>query len=167
MYCTCGECLQHAKQTQLLNQERFDNLSMRQTWQLRDAEEIPSSEDCLIKANKHHFTSILQRFQESETYRKFQLAHNRDEEHCKERDKFALENHSYVATPADRKRHESNWTLRLNTQGHVGNKRQRADYLDAVRRFQELRTQEGDEHVVIPPIEQQRQGAHHTFMRGE
>ena len=39
--------------------------------------------------------------------------------------------------------------------GAVGLKRQRAVYPDAKKRFQEKRTQIGDEHAVIPPSQQQ------------
>ena len=117
------------------------------------------------KARKHIVTSILHRFQESETDRAAQFEHNWDEKHCKELGKFTLENDSHLATPEERKRHENTWVLTRNSQGQVEPKRQRADHPDAKKRFQEWRTQEGDEHVVIPPSEQQRQRPHHNFMR--
>ena len=121
--------------------------------------------DCLRKAKNHHFTSILQRFQESVTYRNSQLSHNWDEEYCKQLHQLALEDHSSTATAAERRRHERNLVFKMNSQGLVGPKRLRAHYSDALQRFGELRTQEGDENVKIPPREQQRQRAHHSFMR--
>ena len=120
VYCTCGVCLLHSTQTQRLNQERFDILSIPndiiKKKSYRGAKHGNSqiqrkyhkAEDCLRKAKKNHFTSILQRFQESETYRNSQLSHNWDEECCKELDHLALEDHSSTATAAERKRQERN-----------------------------------------------------------
>ena len=110
------------------------------------------AEESLRKARKHKVTSILHRFQESETDRASQLEHNCDEKHCKELEKFALENHSHLATPEERKRHENTWVLTLNCQGQVEPKRQRADHPDANKRFQELRTQEGDGTACSPQL---------------
>ena len=63
----------------------------RQTWQPRNTEEIHQSKVRVVKALKHEFTSIVHRCQEDEKYRASQFEHLRDEEYCKELDKFALE----------------------------------------------------------------------------
>ena len=100
VYCTCGVCLLHS--TQRLNQERFDILSIPnyiKKKSYRGAKHGNSqihrkyhkAEDCWRKAEKNHFTSVLRRFQESETYRNSQFSHNWDEEFCKELDQLALE----------------------------------------------------------------------------
>ena len=54
--------------------------------------------DCLRKATKKNFDSILQRFQQSETYRKPRRRKVWDEELCERLDRVAREDHSYIAT---------------------------------------------------------------------
>ena len=109
------------------------------------------AEDCLRKAKKNHFTSILQRFQESETYRNSQLSHNWDEDFCKELDQLAVEDHSSTATNAKSMREIVG--IQNEYSSLVGPKRLRPDYSDASQRFGEMRTQEGDENVKISPSE--------------
>ena len=144
-------CLLSSERSQYLNQKRFDLLSIPKYIikknPYRGARHVNSkiqrkyhqARVCLRKA------SILHGFQESSTYRASQLALNWDEQFCKELNEPSLDDHSYVATRAERERHENNWVLTLNTQGTVGSKRLRPDYPDALRQLQELRSQDGDE----------------------
>ena len=57
----------------------------------------------------------------TERYRESQLAIGWDEELCARYDEIALEDHSYVATKAERSRHENSWKNVLHSSGPNGN----------------------------------------------
>ena len=82
-------------------------------------------------------------------------------------DELANEDHAYTATRAERKRHEHNWVLKLNTQSPLVPSGLRSDYPGALRRLQELRSQDGDEKPKVHPHKEVRQRADHSFMRGD
>ena len=61
-------------------------------------------------------------------YRANLSEHGWTEEQIKQYDALALENHSYEATPAQRRRWEKNWHIVFNKEGQQGPIRQRPDF---------------------------------------
>ena len=58
--------------------------------------EYRQAKDCLKKAVQNKYSSILQRFQQSDTSRESQQAIGWDEDTCRRLDKIASEDHSYT-----------------------------------------------------------------------
>ena len=64
------------------------------------------------KAEKKGFTSIRDRFLRCLIYRQFKLDIGWTEDHCARLDEIAAEDHSYIATAAERARCENTWGSR-------------------------------------------------------
>ena len=97
--------------------------------------------DCLRKAKKDQFGSILERFYKQDSYRESQMAIGWTEEKCRCLDQLALEDKSCTATRRERTRYENNWKLTTNAQGPVSPIDERDDYQAAVKTIKNLRQQ--------------------------
>ena len=113
--CTCRTCLIPAEHTRRLTKERFDtltfpfSLSKGNTQRCSQPEtgaqrEYRQARDCSKKASKNGRSSILQRFQQHDTYREPQQAIGWDENTWRRLDKIACEDHSNIATWSERQR---------------------------------------------------------------
>ena len=90
------------------------------------------------KARKNKYKSILDRFLKSPRWRKLQTDVGWDEDICARYDAIAVEDHSYIATQAERSRNDTSWKLVPNTSGKNGPMDQRYDYQEAERTNQRL-----------------------------
>ena len=88
---------------------------------------------------KNNDNSILQRFQQHDTYRESQQPIGWDEDTCRRLDKIESEDHTYIATWYERQRYENSWKLALNTRGKNGPMKGRWDYYDTVTTIRDLR----------------------------
>ena len=68
------------------------------------------------------------------------------------------EDHSYIATAAERQRRENTWVLMLNGSGPNGPMNQRGDYAEAKKICQRLNQESGQAHHRLHPREQVRSG---------
>ena len=64
------------------------------------------------------------------TYRQSQLDIGWTEDYCARLDEIAAEDHSYVATAAERARRENTWVVVLHSSGPNGSVNQREDYVE-------------------------------------
>ena len=81
-------------------------------------ENLPSSQTCFPEKRRRRTTkSIQDRFLRCLIYRQSQLDIGWTEEHCARLEEIAAEDHSYVATAAERTRRENTWVLVLNSSG--------------------------------------------------
>ena len=81
---------------------------------------------------------MLDRFLDSLSYRKSQTTIGWDEEFC-----VAAEDHSHIATTAERSRNENSWNLVLDTSGKHGPMEQRDDYQEAEKTKERLYEEHG------------------------
>ena len=98
----------------------------------------------LRKAKKQDYKSILDRFLNSPRYRESQIATGWDEALCARYDEIALKDHSYVATKAERSRHENSWKMVFNSSGPNGPMDQRDDCEEAQRTRERLHKEQGN-----------------------
>ena len=109
----------------------------------------------------------MERWNKSDAYRKSLSDIGLDEEQNIQHDELAFEDHSYIATPAERARNEKHWVLSLNKEGVQGPMNQRPDFVEAKREFKRLH----DEHVKetsegktpIHPVQRTRQRRNQQF----
>ena len=85
----------------------------------RGKEFITQLKNAPRKARKNEHKTILDRFLNSPRYRKSQTAIGWDEFFCARYDAIAAEDHSDIATQAERSRNEISRKLVLNTE-HLG-----------------------------------------------
>ena len=119
VYCTCGTCLRPSDKSRKLNKDRFDVLSMpnyvikkRPSHEKRDGNTerqriYHQAHGASRKATKKGYKSIRVRFLSCLTCRQSQLNIGWTEEHCTRLDEIAAEDHSYIATVAERARREN------------------------------------------------------------
>ena len=94
-------------------------------------------------ARKTKYKTLLDRFLNSPRYRKSQTAIGWDEDFCARYDAVAAEDHSHIATQAERNRNKISWKLVLNTSGKNGPVDQRNDYQEAKRTHERLHEEHG------------------------
>ena len=70
-------------------------------------------------AKKKEYESMLDRFLIRVSYRQSQIDIKWTEEHCARLDEIAAEDHSYIATAAERTRRENTWVLVFNSSNQV------------------------------------------------
>ena len=96
------------------------------------------------KTKKQDYKSILDRFLNSPRYRESQIATGWDEALCARYDEIALKDHSYVATKAERSRHENSWKMVFNSSGPNGLMDQHDDCEGAKRTLERLYKEQGN-----------------------
>ena len=171
--CTCRTCLRPSDKIRKLN--RHDVLSIpnrvikkgpslgarhgnTERQRIYHAAHVSSQ-----KAKKKGFISILDRFLKCHIYRQSQLDIGETVDHCARLDETAAEDHSYIATAAERARRENTWILVLNSSVPNGPMNQREDYQDAIR-IKECSYQEpGHANPRLHPREQFRQRPDQPF----
>ena len=168
VYCTRGTCLRPSDKVRKLSSERNDVLSIpnyvirkgpshgrrhgnTERQRIYHAADVSSR-----KAEKKGFTSILDRFLKCLIHRRSQMDIGWTEDHCARLDEIAAEEHSYIATAAERTRRENTWVLALNSSGPNGPMNQREDYLEAKRICERLFQESGQPHHRLHPREQVR-----------
>ena len=85
------------------------------------------------------------------------------EDHCARLDDIAAEDHSYIATAAERARRKNTWVLVLNSSGPNGPMNQREDDQDAIRIKERLFQEPGHANPRLHPREQVRQRPDQPF----
>ena len=101
--------------------------------------------------------NLLDRFLNSPRYRAWQTAIGWDEDVCARYDAIAAEDHSYIATQAERRRNENYWKLVLNTSGKNVLVDQRDDYQEAGRTCERLYEEQRKGNTRLHPKDQVRQ----------
>ena len=92
-----------------------------------------------VRQEKHgKHSSILARWHNDNEYRKSLSKIGWTEEHIMLHDRTALENHSFVATRAERIRNSEHWILKLNQDGAQQPLNQRPDFAQAKRECKRL-----------------------------
>ena len=91
------------------------------------------------------FTGIHDRFLRDPVYRESQLAIGWTEQKCKEWDEHAQKDHTYRATPEEKKRYQGQWYLTLNTSGKNGSMKLRSDFRAAVSFKNRLHHESGEQ----------------------
>ena len=114
------------------------------------------------KATKKGYASIRDRFLRYTIYRQSQLDVGWAEGHCARLDEIAAEDHSYIATAAERARRGNTWVLVLNSSGPNGPMNQREDY-EAKKMCQRLYQESGQAHHRLHPREQVRMRPEQPF----
>ena len=109
-----------------------------------------------IKAKKKDYKSVQDRCLNCPICRQSQLNIGCTEEHCQKLDEIAAEDHSYVATTAERARRENTRVLVLNSSGPNGPMNQREDYQEVKKTCQRLFQESGQAHHRLHPREQVR-----------
>ena len=109
------------------------------------------------KAKKNGFKSILDRFLNTLRCRESQTNIGCDEEHCARYDAIAAEDHTFVATAAERFRREDGWVLVLNISGPNGPMNQREDYHEAIKIKGRFFEESGKAKTRLHPSAQVRQ----------
>ena len=94
------------------------------------------------KAEKKGYTSQLDRFLKCPISRLSQMDIGWTEDHCARLDEIAAEDHSFIATGAERTRRENTWVLVLNSSGPNGPVNQREDCQEAYIKNQAPQTQD-------------------------
>ena len=101
VYCTCGTCLMPTEHTRRLTKEKFDTLSIpyfviengswhgARYWKTDAQREYHQTTTCSRKALRLKFNSILERFQQHDTYSESQLAIGWTEDTCRHVDQIA------------------------------------------------------------------------------
>ena len=89
------------------------------------------------------YSSILERWHNDDKYRKSLSSIGWTKEHLMLHDKIALENHSHVATKAERIQDSTHWILTLNQDGAQQPLNRRPDFAQAKRECKRLH----DEHM--------------------
>ena len=79
------------------------------------------------------------------------------EDHCARLEEIAAEDHSNIATAAERARRENTWVLVLSSSGPNGPMNQREDYREAMRSEERLHQESGHANPRLHPREQVRQ----------
>ena len=110
----------------------------------------------LEKAIKKGYKSTRDRFLRCPIYRQSQLDIGWTEVHCARLDEIAAEDHSYIATAAERARRENTWVLVLNSSGPNGPMNQREDYQEAKRICKRQYQESGQAHHRLHSREQVR-----------
>ena len=129
---------------------RFSTTSSRKAHPTGHATGTQRSKDSTVqpislrkKAKKKEHKSILVRFLKSPRYRQSQIVIGWTEEHCARLDEIAAEDHSYIATAAERIRRENTWVFVLSSSGPNGPMNQREDYQEAKRIKERLYQESG------------------------
>ena len=131
IYCTCGKCLQPTERHRQLNKSRYDVLSI--CWLRYRKRILPMVPDmdhlCGRPCTSKHMIcwakpantksggyrkTILERLHDDGKYRKSLSDIGWTEEQIIQCDAVALEDHSYVATTAERSRNEKSWKFSFN-----------------------------------------------------
>ena len=148
MCCTCGQCLTPSAKMRLMTKEKLVQ--------------------CLRKAKKNQFGSILERCLKQDSHRESLMALGWTEEKCRYLDQLAMEDKYFTATRRERQRYENNWKLTINAQRPVSALDTRDDYLEAVKATNKLRQQaEQPSHPPILPSYQTRQRPFQERQRAE
>ena len=79
-------------------------------------------------------------------YRQSQLDIGWTEDHCARLDEIAAEDHSYIATAAERARRENTWVLVLDSSGPNGPMNQREDHQEAKKLCERRNRESGQAH---------------------
>ena len=116
------------------------------TGERKDRESTVSCQTLFKKGGKEGYTSIQDRFLRCPIYRQSQLNIGWTEDHCKRLDEIADEDHSYVATAAERARRENTWVFVLNSFGPNGPGNQREDYVEGKKTCQRPHQESGQAH---------------------
>ena len=150
VYCTCGTCLRPSDKVRKLTSESDDVLSIpnhiikegphhgRRHGNTERQRIYCCAKLSSTKAKKKGYKSIQDRFLRYPICRQSQLNNRWTEEHCARLDEIAAEDHSYIATAAERVRREYTWVLVLNSSGPNGPMNQREDYEEAKNICQRL-----------------------------
>ena len=105
VHCTCGTCIIPTERTRRLIRERFDALSVpnfvikkgphhgARHCRSEAQREYCQAHQCLKKEKTKNYDTILQRFQQSDTYRESNLKIGWNEEFCRRLHKLALEDY--------------------------------------------------------------------------
>ena len=138
VYCTCGT----------LNSDRHDVLSianyviLKKDHPMGDATGTRKDRDSTISPNlrpEKRRRRTTNRYRKGSwddpIYRKSQFDIGWTEEHCTRLDEIAAEDHSYVATAAERARRENTWVFVLNSSGANGPVNQKEDLGQAHHRL--------------------------------
>ena len=164
VYCTCGTCLRPSHKVRKLNSgfvikkaRPIGNATGTQT----DRESTIKPMSLLSKrrrrsTHQYRIDSIQDRFLGCLTYRQSQLNIGWTEDHCARLDQIAADDHSYIATAAERARRENTWVLVLNSSGPNGPLNQREYYQDDKRICELLYQESGQAHHRLHPREQVR-----------
>ena len=103
------------------------------------------------------------RFLRCPIYRRSQLDIGWTQDHCARLDEIAAEDHSYIATAAERARRKNTWVLEHNSAGPNGPMNQREDYQETKRIKECLYQESGHAHQRLHPREQVRQRPDQPF----
>ena len=115
------------------------------------------------KAKKKGYNSILDRFLNSPGYRESHSKIGWNEDHCARYDAISAEDHSFIATAAERFRRENTWVFVLNSSGPNGPMNQREDYHEAIKIKDRLYEESGKGNTRLHPSEQVRQRPDQPF----
>ena len=142
VYCTCSR---PSDKVRKLNSDRYDVLSIpnyviqkgpshRRRHENTERQRIyHAAHVSSRKATKKGFKSMRDGFLRCPIHRQTQLDVGWTEDHCARLDEIAPEDHSYIATVAERARCENTWVLVLDSSGPNGPMHQREDYQEAKR----------------------------------
>ena len=152
VYCTCGRCLRISR-SEKVDKSNNDVVSIPdyviKKNNKRGARHGPSerqrmyykAQEMLHKAGqKNHgeHSSILARWHSNCKNRNALTRIGLTEQDIMLFDKIVLENHSYVATKAERIRKSEHWILKLNQDGAQQPSNQQPDFAQAKKRMQEI-----------------------------
>ena len=118
------------------------------------------------EGKKKGHKTILDRFLNSPRCRQSQSAIGWDEDLCSVY-ATAAEDHSYIATQAERRRNENSGKLVLNTSGRKGPTDQRDDDQEARRTHERLYEEHGKGNTRLHPKDQVRQRRRQQFVATE
>ena len=130
VYCTCGTCLRPSNKVRKLNSDWHDVLSTP-SYVIKKGPSHGRRHENTERQRIYHeaklasrkakkYKSIQDRFLRCPIYRKSLWDIGWTEEHCARLDEIAAEDHSYVATTAERARRENTWVIVHNSSGPNG-----------------------------------------------
>ena len=117
-----------------------------------------------LKGGEKRITNpLLVRFLKSPRYRESQINIGWTEDHCARLDEIAAEDHSNIASAAERARRENAWVLVLNSSGPNSPMNQREDFQEAIRSRERPKRESGPAHPRPHRWEQVRQRRDQPF----